>query len=249
MLLTSSLLNSMEGVVHGFTTRHGGVSAPPFDSLNLAWDRGHIDRTRENWQRVCQELSLPNCPVAVVHQVHGDNVVVAREGGDPLVAQEDADAVISTRAGELVAIRTADCVPILLAAPGGVAAVHAGWRGTARGIAGTAVERLCWEVGCSPGQVRAAIGPCISVEAYEVGEEVVAGIGELLPEEVFVQRSGGRPRVDLKAANRALLVKAGVNEIDVLPHCSLSSRDFYSHRRDGAATGRMAAVIGRVDPC
>ena len=249
MLLTSSLLNSLEGVVHGFTTRRGGVSAPPCDSLNLAWDRGRLADTRINWLRVCGELGLPDCPVAVVHQVHGNAVVMAHEGGEPLVAQGDADAVITTRPGELVAVRTADCVPILLAAPGGVAAVHAGWRGTAQGIAAVAVQRLVEETGCDRSQICAAIGPCISVDAYEVGEEVVSGIGAVLPEEVFVRRGEGRPHVDLKAANRAILAGEGVEQIDVLPHCSFDDNTFFSHRRDGGQTGRMAAVIGWVESC
>lgn len=249
MLLTSSLLNSLEGVVHGFTTRHGGVSESPYDSLNLAWDRGEVERTRQNWDRVRGELGLPNGSVAVVHQVHGNRVVMAREGGDPLVAQEDADAVVTTRPGELVAIRTADCVPILLAAPGGVAAVHAGWRGTAQAIVAVAVERLVRETGCSRDDIRAAIGPCIGVDAYEVGEEVVSGISAVVPEEVFVRRGAARPHVDLKAANRAILNQAGVDRVEVLPHCSLSDLRFFSHRREGALTGRMAAIIGLVDPC
>ncbi|MEC7239629.1 MAG: peptidoglycan editing factor PgeF [Myxococcota bacterium] len=249
MLLTSSLLSSVDGLVHGFTTRHGGLSTPPYDSLNLAWDRGDIERTRSNWNRVREALGLPDCPVAVVHQVHGKAVVLAEQGGDPLVPQADADAVITTRPGELVAVRTADCVPILLAAPNGVAAVHAGWRGTAKGIAAAAVERLVEETGCSRDEIFAAIGPCIGLDAYEVGEEVVSGIGAILPEEVFVRRGTDRPHVDLKAANRAILENAGVSKIEVLPHCSLSDERFFSHRREGTRTGRMAAVIGRRRPC
>ena len=138
----------------------------------------------------------------------------------------------------------ADCVPVLLASPRGVAAVHAGWRGTAAGIVQVAVEHLCSRTGCRPADVLAAVGPCISVEAYEVGEEVVSGISERVPPEVFVDRCRARPHVDLKAANRWLLEDAGVLEVDVLPHCTWGDRRFFSHRRDGELTGRQAAVIG-----
>ena len=249
MLLTSSLLNSMSGVVHGFTTRHGGVSSPPYDTLNLAWDRGEEAKTRINWDRVSAAVGLPDCPVGVVHQVHGNRVVESSGNGDPLRAQADADAIFCTRPGELVAVRTADCVPILLAGPGGVAAVHAGWRGTAQGIGPSAVRTLCERLECRPSDLTAVIGPCIGLEAYEVGEEVVEGLASLLPEDAFVSRTQPRPHVDLKAANRVLLEQEGVGLIDVLPQCTFSDSSFFSHRREGARTGRMAAVIGMVSPC
>jgi len=160
------------------------------------------------------------------------------------VPQADADAVFSLRAGELVAVRTADCVPILIAGPGVVAAVHAGWRGTAKGIALRAVESICNAASCNPDQLTAAIGPCISKRAYEVGEEVVQGIAQQVEASRFVHRVDAKIYVDLKAANGAILEKAGLLEVDILPHCTHSEPAFFSHRRDGPLTGRMASVIG-----
>ena len=244
MLLTSPRLSALPGVVHGFSTRHGGCSLGPLDSLNLAWDRGDEADNRENWRRVCAAVGLPECAVSVVHQVHGDGVWAARPGGDPLKAQADADAVFTQRPNELVAVRTADCVPILLAGPGVVAAVHAGWRGTAKGIVGLAVTAICDSAQCEPSQLVAAIGPGIGLDAYEVGEEVVDGLSRLVEPQHFLRRGGARPHVDLKAANAAILTHAGVLDIDVLPHCTHSDEAFFSHRREGASTGRMAAVIG-----
>ena len=248
MRLTSGRLNAVKGVVHGFSTRRGGCAAAPLDSLNLAWDRGRIEETRENWRRFQTELGQPDWPVAVVHQVHEDRIESAQPNGDPLVAQSDADAVFTLRPNEFVAVRTADCVPVLLAGPGIVGAVHAGWRGTAKGIVAKAVSSLCAAANCEPGQLVAAIGPCIGLEAYEVGQEVVRGLSARMDPVLFLRHSGARPHVDLKAANAALLRQAGVEEIDILPHCTFEDEAFFSHRRDGALTGRMAAVIGFCAP-
>ena len=246
MLVTSSLLSQLPGVVHGFTTRHGGCSHGPLSSLNLAWDRGLADDNEENWRRVKKHVGWSSSPVAVVHQVHGIGVWKAQPNGTPLCPQADSDAVWTDRTHELVAVRTADCVPILIAGPSVVLAVHAGWRGTAQGIVSHAVAEICRQLHCEPAELVAAIGPCISVDRYEVGEDVVAGIAQRVDESVFVRRTTPRPHVDLKAANAQLLRDAGVQHIDVLPHCTHTDSDFFSHRRDGVQTGRMASFIGRV---
>jgi YfiH family protein len=176
-------------------------------------------------------------------QVHGHFVL----DGDGAAEAQDVvgvgDAVVVTRRGIVAAVRTADCVPILLAGPGGVAAVHAGWRGTAAAIVGKSVAALCARTGARPEQLVAAIGPCIGVGAYEVGEEVVQGIAAVVPAEVFVKPGKPRPYVDLKAANAWLLKRSGVVQIDVLPHCTFTDLGFYSHRRDGSGTGRQVGVI------
>jgi len=249
MLLTSSLLSAIDGVVHGFTTREGGVSTGALASLNLAWDRGESAHNEENWSRVRQSVGHPHSAVAVVHQVHGEQVVEAVDGGNPLIPQQDADALFTLKPGFLLAVRTADCVPILLAGPGGVAAVHAGWRGTALGIVAKTATLLSERLGCPPHRLKAAIGPSIGCNAYEVGTEVVDGIGAHVPAEVFVKQHGGRLHVDLKAANRFFLEQAGVEDIDVLVECTYENPVFFSHRRDGASTGRMASVIGWFPPC
>ena len=155
----------------------------------------------------------------------------------------------AARPGVLLAVRTADCVPILLAGPGGVAAVHAGWRGTAQGILAKAVGVLGVQLGCEAREIRAAIGPSIGLDAYEVGLEVVEGIERLVPKDRFVKQKSGAIHVDLKAANRFQLEQAGVQAIDVLSDCTHQSPLFFSHRRDGPATGRMASVIGWFPPC
>ncbi|MCB9745466.1 MAG: peptidoglycan editing factor PgeF [Alphaproteobacteria bacterium] len=249
MLLTSRLLAEVSGVAHGFTTRGGGVSAGPLASLNLAMRPGEQpEALSENWRRVGAALGMPGAKVALVSQVHGD---VVREGDDargPLEALGEADAVVVTRPGVLAAVRVADCVPVLIAGPGVVAAVHAGWRGTAAAIVQRAVEVMCARGGLTPGQLRAAIGPHIGSCCYEVGEEVVEALRPLAPEAVVVARRAPKPYVDLGAVNEALLRAAGVEQVERLEACTRCRSDLFSHRGDGPSTGRSAGVIG-LTPC
>ncbi len=245
MRLHSPLLSELPGLAHAFSTREGGVSPEPQDSLSLALrGAGTPDQVRENWARFLAPHPVDG--LAICDQVHGDGVVVVDRGQGPLRTVAQGDALVTTTPGVWLAVRTADCVPILLAAPGGVAAVHAGWRGTVAPIVGPAVESLCAQTGCSPSEVRAAIGPCIGPDAYEVGKEVVGAL-ETLDLQVCVQRSlSGRTRVDLARANRLLLHRFGVQRVDVLGCCTFRESRFFSHRRDGVATGRMASFVGML---
>ncbi|MCB9761559.1 MAG: peptidoglycan editing factor PgeF [Alphaproteobacteria bacterium] len=246
MMLYSPTLARSGGVVAGFTTRRGGVSAGPLRSLNLARRPGETPQAlAENWRRVGMALGVEGASVALCSQVHGDAVLDASAVGPGITSVGAADALICTRPGVLVAVRVADCVPILMAAPGAVAAVHAGWRGTAARIATKALAQLCAAAGCAPAAVVASIGPCIGPERYEVGDEVVEAMCALVPREVAVLEREPRCHVDLQAVNRALLADAGVGQVEILRRCTASEPDhFYSHRRDGAATGRQAGVIG-----
>ncbi len=153
------------------------------------------------------------------------------------------DALVLSTPGNLIGVRTADCVPLLLADPATqtVAAVHAGWRGTAQNIAETAVQHMGREFGVHPGNLLAAIGPCIGKCCYEVGPEVEQQFVSLFPE------GNATGHVDLAEANRRQLLAAGVAEanIDVSPFCTMcNGQDFESYRRDAAAAGRMVAAIG-----
>jgi YfiH family protein len=249
-LLRSAVLSG-KAVVHGFTSREGGVSAGSLASLNLAPRPGESeDALRENWRRVLNALhpDLGLEAVAVMHQVHGNRVVRVDLGRGPLDPVADADGAVTTQAGVVLAVRTADCVPVLLSAPGGVAVAHAGWRGVVAGVVPAAVAALCEATGVGPADVAAAIGPHITREAYEVGGEVVAGMRAAgLPDATFLLvRPGRRDHVDLGAAVRAQLERAGLAHIERVPGCTASDRRFYSHRRDGPDTGRLAGVVARV---
>lgn len=245
MRIQSPLLASLPGLVHGFTTRHGGVSRPPFGALNLALKPEEpAEILLENWSRVLTDAGVPDATVAVVHQVHGDRVVDGDDAQGPLHALAQADGVVVTRVGVVAAVRVADCVPILMAAPGAVAAVHAGWRGTVAPIVPRAVDALCAAADCEPSEIVAAIGPCISGAVYRVGAEVVDAVQALEMGHAVHRDGPDAVRVDLKECNRALLERAGVTRVDVLPTCTLGDDRFYSHR--GGDPGRQVGFIGRI---
>jgi YfiH family protein len=232
---------------HGFTTRGGGASPPPFDALNLGGAVGDDpSRVAENWRRVERETGLR---FARVRQVHGATAVRARGACEP---GEEADAVLCAEAGIAACVSVADCVPILLADPesGAVAAVHAGWRGTLAAVAAEAVEALRREFGAEPSRLVGAVGPSIGACCYEVSAELAARFeGEI---GVPIVREGGRPpRLDLAASNGWILSRAGVprERIHVLGACtSCDPVRFFSHRRDRGRTGRQIAFIAARAP-
>jgi len=224
MILASALLSAVPCVVHGFTTAEGPVS-------NLG-----SGASAEMWASLRAALGVPEAGVALASQVHGATVLVP-EG--PGLAGE-GDALTCFHPGLLVAVRIADCVPILVAGRDRVAAIHAGWRGLAAGTIAASLRALE-----SPEGLVAAVGPCISWPSYEVGEEVIAGIAASgVPESVFVHEGPRRRHADLRAAAAWQLRAAGVVEVDVLPGCTFLDPRLHSHRRDGAQAGRQAAVIG-----
>lgn len=245
------------GVVHAFSTRVGGVSKPPYESLNLgllakdAQTDGNAN-VSENFRRLRRAIGAERLMRVEVRQVHGAEVW--SPPAKPIRAPDApcADAMVTDRVGKLLTIRTADCVPVLLASKTGhvVAAIHAGWRGVVEKVVPAAVHVLYQSYGVSPQDLVAAIGPCISVEHFEVGSEVGVLFAEAELEQA-VERTGAKPHVDLRAAVLQQLVREGLrNEaVDRTDRCTYRDREeFYSHRRDVTHegqrdTGRMAAVI------
>jgi hypothetical protein len=241
-ILESPLL---AGFRHGFTTRDGGVSEPPYDRLNLGGAVGDDPaRVAENWRRLERATGLG---FARVRQVHGARVVRAGAACEPA---EEADVVLSTSAGVAACVSVADCVPVLLADPetGAVAAVHAGWRGTLGRAAAAAVGALA-EAGVPAARLLAAVGPSIGPCCYEVSDDLAARFaGEIAG---GVVRAGPRPRLDLWDANARVLAAAGVDpgRIEVLRRCTSCEREvFFSHRRDAGRTGRQMAFIAPRAP-
>lgn len=173
-LVQAPSLLALPAVRHGFTTRGGGCSVGALAGLNLALRAGEApDRLRENWERAARTL-LPEAgagQVALLDQVHGGAVLPVEAPTGPLGTLGAADALVTTRRGLILAVRTADCLPVLLAAPGGVAAAHAGWRGVAAGVVPAALRALLAATGAAPGEVRVALGP--HATRLEVGPEVV----------------------------------------------------------------------------
>ena len=246
--LRDSGLAGVEGVVHGFTTRAGGVSAGPLASLNLARRDGESDdRLVRNWGLAVGEL-VPGWGadrVALVNQVHGARVMDGRPAG-PLAPLGEADALVTDAVGVVLAVRVADCVPVLMAAGRAVAAVHAGWQGTAAGVVPAALERLLELSGTGPEAVVVAVGPSICGRCYEVGPEVVDGLHASGAADFEVGRSArGRPLVDVAAAVVSQLHAQGVHRIGRVAACTFEDPRLWSHRRHGAASGRQAALIAR----
>lgn len=218
-----------------FTTRLGGVSSGPYESLNLGLlTNDASEAVRENRRKLSAFTGLPLAALAHGHQVHGTDVRRVLEPPSEATSPEPADGQATALPGVAPMVLTADCLPIALASPGAVAMVHAGWRGLAGGVIEQGVSALR-ELD-PDGSVRAAIGPGARPCCYEVGEEVRAALGQ-----------EGRT-ADLPGAARRRLEAAGVEEVHDVGLCTMCSEEkmFFSHRRDGGITGRQAGVVWRA---
>ncbi|WP_051323974.1 polyphenol oxidase family protein [Candidatus Solirubrobacter pratensis] len=221
-----------------FTSRRGGVSTGPYDSLNLGLLTGdEPENVRENRRRMGQQIGHPWPRVCYGRQVHGATVRRAAEPPSERrpYAEEDGQATALTDAAALVFV--ADCLPVLLAAPGGVAALHCGWHPLAGGIVAEGVRALR-DVG-GEGEIEAAIGPGARGCCYEVGDEVHARFA------AYGARRGER-NLDLAAVAAAQLRAAGVGIVHDTGVCTICSPEFFSHRRDRGVTGRQAGVVCRA---
>ncbi len=260
----SRLFNSL-GVTHAFSTRVGGVSPPPFQTLNLGNPQGTSQDSKENlranMERILAGLGMSDVAVATVRQVHGGKVASRRmqqqssESSDRnlsygLESQTQADAMVSDVTSVVLAIRIADCVPILLATDDGriVAAIHAGWRGVLAEVVPHTITEINI-MGVASARIIAAIGPAIGVEHFEVGPEVAeqfhtAGLGGMVKTIGYV-----KPHLDLVGAIKQQLRQCGITRIEGGELCTFANAgDFFSHRRDHGITGRMAAIIRPVCP-
>jgi YfiH family protein len=244
----SSPLLEQIGVPHCFSTRIGGVSPAPFDSLNLGNPSGvdHVDdydRIHENYRKLQRAIGRAQHERIWVHQVHGGDVMRA-----PCPSGAKADALVCDDPTKLIAIRVADCVPILLSSTDGkmVAAVHSGWRGVIAGVVRNAIEAMH----VRPEFVIAAIGPCISIDAFEVGGEVLDAFTQTFGNRAPIRRrADGKGHVDLRQAVRLQLIDSGLHgdRIDTTDRCTFThAAEFFSHRRDHGVTGRMAALIASL---
>lgn len=229
-------------VVALMSTRVGGVSAAPFDSLNLGRtsqdDRAAVAENRRRF-----EAALGATPT-YLSQVHGTRVLRLPAGEGP----HEADASITTEPGVACTVMVADCLPVLFAAPQAraVGAAHAGWRGLAGGVLDATVVALCDAAACSPGELVAWLGPCIGPRAFEVGADVLEAFGPAAARRFAPRaRPDGSARwlADLPALARDRLRAAGVTQLSGHDGCTVEDRSrFFSYRRDGL-TGRMAAAV------
>ena len=241
---------------HGFSTRVGGVSEGIFATLNLGHRRGdEPEWVRENYHRFCAATGTDARAIVMSNQVHGKTVrvVTAADRKPDLLAPTrfEADGLATDVLGLTLCVFSADCIPVLLFDPvrRAIAAVHAGWRGTAAAIAREAVEVMGSAFGTDPADLRAAIGPGIGKCCFETDDDVpaamTAALGDLAAP-LMTALGGGRWQVDLKEINRAVLTDAGVDarRIDVSEDCTCCQHDrFWSHRFTRGERGSQAAVI------
>lgn len=249
--LTSSLL-SQAGFRHAFFCRRGGVSEGPFESLNFSVSVGdREEHVAENLRRAAAVLGVDAERVYFASQVHGCTTQLV----DPNVARDafvqlEADAVLGAAPGLACAVRSADCVPILVGdrASGAALAIHAGWRGVVRGVIASAIERLRATLG-GPGDPIAAIGPHLSVARFEVSDDVAEQLRASSPDPDVVDRGHEKPHVDLRRIVRAQLEALGFapDSIDDVHGCTFQDAErFFSYRRDGARSGRhLSAIVTR----
>lgn len=245
--------DALQGSIHGFSTRSGGVSEGYLRSLNLGTHRGDTrENVLENYRRFSFLVGFRPETLVFTRQEHTDIIrkVTRADCGYGLEREADyvADGLITNEPGVTLVCFSADCTPILLYDPAAqaIAAIHSGWRGTAMGIVKKGVEALCWEYGSRPSDIRAAIGPCISKCCFEVGAEVPQAMLDSLGDSAraAIEPRGEKFHVDLKECNRLWLQKAGVEVIDISPDCTKCQPDrFWSHRITGQARGSLAAVI------
>lgn len=241
--------------------RTGGVSVPPFDSLNSSYAVGD-DRAAvtENLARLAGRAGVEPSRLLFVKQVHGDRVVEAVKAGP----ETEADALWTDVPGTAVGVRTADCLPILIEDPRGrVAAVHAGWRGVISEIAARTIEQLV-ERGSRVAELKVAIGPCIQRCCFEVDGDLPerfeaafgAGVIHRPASDAALggatRNAAGKQKVhlDLPRAVQQTLAKLGVPEghVVALPHCTMCDGRFFSHRRDHGITGRHLSFISCSTP-
>jgi YfiH family protein len=229
------------GVIAFTTVRHcDGASQPPFHDFNLGARCGDdADAVRRNRDALVERMNLPGAP-RWLRQVHGTTVAI-----EPGAHEPEADAAISGVVGTVLAILTADCLPVVFAARDGgeVAATHAGWRGLAGGVLETTIAAMQ----ASPDAIAAWLGPCAGPRAYEVGAEVFDAFvsSDPVAESAFVATRPRHWRVDLYALAQQRLRKAGVVDIRGGGWCTISdAQSFFSHRRD-RVTGRMATIVYR----
>lgn len=249
--LESALLRDA-GFRHAFFTRNGGVSSGAYASLSFSIAAGDsAENVRENLARAGQALGVDTPRILFLSQVHGSVTHTLLGGEDQAsVLKLEGDALLSRAAGLACAVRTADCVPVLLAdrRSGAVAAAHAGWRGAVAGVVASAVRglRALWP----EADLIAAIGPHISQAAFEVSPDVAEAILRASTDPGIVDRTRAKPHLDLRRMLRAELRSLGLADqaIDDVWGCTVSeSSRFFSFRRDGKASGRhLSAIVPRL---
>lgn len=236
----SSLLNSWNGICHGFSTRAGGVSNFPYNTLNLGLSVGDIpENVHKNRELFFQALKSNPQQFAQGVQVHGNTIQIVDHPG----TFESADALITTQKNISLVIKTADCAPMILFDPeqGVIAAVHAGWRSVVKGILENTVRTMVRDFYCNPKNIKCAIGPSIRSCCYEVKSD----LSSRFPDNVILWENN-KLYLDIPKAIQLRLIDQGIHieNIDDSRLCTACNEKlFFSHRRDKGKTGRMMMAV------
>lgn len=239
--------DSRRGVDVAFTDRHGGFSGGSYASLNLAQEPRHRSgddaaTVEENFRLVSEAFTgrTPAPAVVCMHQVHGCDVAVVEAAPRPGSALSQVDGLVTSTPGVVLAVRAADCVPILLAdvETGVIAAAHAGRPGMVAGIVPAALAQMRAR---GAERIVAWLGPHVCGHCYEVPHQMRAEVAAVVPES-YAETSWGTPAVDLGAGVRAQLEDAGAEIIGV-GRCTFEDEDLYSYRRQGPESGRFAGLV------
>ncbi|TDO60854.1 hypothetical protein EV651_107126 [Kribbella sp. VKM Ac-2571] len=229
-----------QGVRFAFTDRFGGASKPPYGELNLGSASGpDADGVIANFGLIASEFGVPAGNVVRVSQVHGRDVHVVRPGDElPTRPMPKADGLVTTRSDVVLAVRAADCLPVLLSGDGVIGAAHSGRKGMYVGIVPATVDAMR-ELGAAT--ITAVLGPSACGKCYEVPDDMRAEVAERVPAS-YSETSWGTPAIDVAAGVKAQLAELGVEVVDATA-CTIKSENLYSYRREGPESGRMAGLI------
>ena len=250
LYLKSDLIEKCGGVKHCFTSRLGGVSQGKICGLNLGFRVDDNPKSvKENYHIVAEDIGLNLENMVLAKQTHTDNIrMVTREDAGKGITKisdiEDTDGLLTNEKGIALVVFAADCVPILLydSKRGVAGAIHAGWRGTVKGIAGKAVEMMKTEYGSNPEDIVVSVGPSIGPCCFEFGMDAE----DYFPTEYIKVVSDEKRLVDIWSMNKEQLLSRGIREenIDLLGVCTVCNSDkFYSYRTHRENTGRQTAII------
>lgn len=247
LLQFENLINSEE-IIHFSTTRVGGYSSGILNGLNLGYTVGdNPQNVTRNVHILGKALDFKDSKIVFPKQTHSANIGIVHSEKDIF---PDTDALITNIPGVCIAVRTADCVPVLLYDPiqKAIAAIHSGWKGTVQKIAKKTIQLMKQEYGSNPADLIAGIGPSIGPEVYEVGQDVIERFQkEFEFDTLFApKQNSDKALLNLWIANEQILIEAGIpkDHIEIAEMCTYSNSElFYSARRDGQKSGRLATGI------
>lgn len=258
VFLTYSMLQKLSCVVHGFSTRLGGVSEGCCSSMNLSFTRGDTEEAvLENYRRISNALGVKMEQMVVSDQTHTTNVrvVTTEDQGFGILKPKkfyNVDGMVTNEPGVVLTTFYADCVPLYFVDPvkKAIGLSHSGWRGSAGKIGAETIQTMTENYGCDPKNIYAAIGPSICVDCYEVSEDVIEKFGENYTEtqvrQICFKKENGKYQLDLWKANKIVLLEAGILETHIsMPNlCTCCNPELlFSHRASQGKRGNLAAFL------